>query len=217
MAYLMYVLFTGYGPRWRRLRSHYLCRLDVLFSGFILERRMSLKILISVTVCLSMLVCLGLAWLNPSLTQYRKSVLTGLAEQEVNRQEQMERQAVEREAASIDAYFAAAHYEGSRLDILTIKRQYPRLGASLATQLDTPGATLRERLAHVKQRALQRITVTHETLLYGLLADLSIHTTRISYGLWSRFSTCRDNRLAIYLGIAGQFHAKDAGTCLSPR
>lgn len=178
---------------------------------------MNLKILISATVCLGMLVCLGLIVSNPTLAQYRKSVLTGLAEHEVNRQEQSERQAVEREAAAIDAYFAAAHYEGRRLDILTIKRQYPRLGASLATQLDTPDATLRERLAHVKQRALQRITVTHETLLYGLLADLSIHTTRISYGLWSRFSTCRDNRLGIYLGIAGQFHAKDAGTCLSPR
>lgn len=191
--------------------------LDALFCGFILERRMNLKIPISATVCLSMLVCLGLTWSNPTLAQYRKSILTGLAEQEVNHQEQMERQAVEREAAAIDAYFSAAHYEGSRLDILTITRQYPRLGASLATQLDTPSATLRERLAHVKQRALQRITVTRETLLYSLLADLSIHTTRISYGLWSSFSTCHDNRLGIYVGIAGQFHEEDAGTCLSPR
>ncbi|MDQ6735685.1 MAG: hypothetical protein M3Z35_16485, partial [Nitrospirota bacterium] len=119
-------------------------------------------------VCLSTFVCLGLALSNPTLTQYRKSILTDLAEQEVNRQEQIERQAVEREAASIDAYFSAAHYEGSRLDILTIKRQYPRLGASLATELSTAGATLSERLAHIKQRALQRITVTRETILYSL-------------------------------------------------
>ncbi len=178
---------------------------------------MSLKRLIIAIVCLSTFVCLGLALSNPTLTQYRKSILTGLAEQEVNRQEQIERQAVEREAASIDAYFSAAHYEGSRLDILTIKRQYPRLGASLATELNTPGVTLSERLAHIKQHALQRITVTRETILYSLLADLSIHTTRISYGLWSSFSTCHDHRLGLYLGIAGQFHEEDAGTCVSPR
>lgn len=178
---------------------------------------MNLKMPIGGTICLSMLICLGLTLSNPTLAQYRKFVLTGLAEQEVNRQEQIERQAVEREAASIGAYFSAAHYEGSRLDILTITRQYPRLGASLAAQLDTPGATLHERLAHNKQRAIQRIALTHETILYSLLADLSIHTTRISYGLWSSFSTCHDNRLRVYLGVAGQFHEEDASTCLSRR
>jgi hypothetical protein len=178
---------------------------------------MSFKRLIIAIVCLSILVCLGMALSNPTLDQYRKAVLTGLAEQEVNRQEQIERQAVEREAASIDAYFSAAHYEGSRLDILTIKRQYPRLGASLATQLSTPSATLSERLSDIKQGALQRITVTRETILYSLLADLSIHTTRISYGFWSSFSTCHDNHLGVYLGVAGQFHEENAGTCVSPR
>lgn len=178
---------------------------------------MSLKRLIIAIVCLSTLVCLGLALSNPTLAQYRKGILTGLAEQEVNRQDQIERQAVEREAASIDAYFSAAHYEGSRLDILTIKRQYPRLGASLAAELSNPGATLSERLAHIKQRSLQRIIVTRETILYSLLADLSIHTTRISYGLWSSFSTCHDHRLGVYLGVAGQFYEEDAGTCVSPR
>ena len=54
-------------------------------------------------MCLSTLVCLGLALSNPTLVQYRKSLLTGLAEKEVNRQEQIEREAVEREVASIDS------------------------------------------------------------------------------------------------------------------
>lgn len=138
-----------------------------------------------------------------------------MAEQEANRQEQNERHAIEREAASIDSYFSAAHYEGSRLDILTIQRRYPRLGASLANQLSAPGATLSERLMHVKQRALQRVTVTRDTMLYSLLVDLSIHTTRTSYGLWSSFSTCHDNRLGAYLAIAGQFFENEPRPCVS--
>jgi hypothetical protein len=176
---------------------------------------MNAKALIIAVICLSTLGCLGLALSNPTLSQYRTSMLTGLAEKEVNRQEQIERDVVEREAASIDSYFAAAHYEGSRLDILTIQRRYPRLGASLAGQLSAPGATLSERLVQVKERALQRITVTRETILYSLVADLSIHTTRTSYGLWSSFSTCHNNHLGTYLGVAGQFFEEEAGTCVS--
>ena len=177
---------------------------------------MTAKGLLIAVVCLSTLVCLGLALSNPTLVQYRKSLLTGLAEKEVNRQEQIEREAVEREVASIDSYFSAAHYEGRRLDSLTIQRRFPRLGASLASQLSAPGATLSESLIQVKQRAVQRITVTRETILFSLLADLSIHTTRTSYGLWSSFSTCHNNRLGTYLAIAGQFFEQDAGTCVSP-
>lgn len=144
-------------------------------------------------------------------------MLIGLAEQEVNRQEQAEHEAVEQEAASIDSYFSAANYKGSRLDTLEIQRRYPRLGASLAVQLSAPGATLSERLRQVKQRALQRISVTREMLLYSLLADLSTHTTRTSYGLWSVFSTCHNTRLGIYLGLAGQFYERDAATCPAPK
>jgi hypothetical protein len=176
---------------------------------------MNVKALLIVVVCVCTLVCFGLAFSNPTLSQYRRSLLIGLAEEEVNRQERIEREAVEREAASIDSYFSAAHYEGSRLDILTIQRRYPRLGTALVSQLSAPGATLSERLVHVKQRALQRITVTRETILYSLLADLSIHTTRTSYGLWSSFSTCHNNRLGTYFAIAGQFFEENAGICVS--
>lgn len=177
---------------------------------------MNLRILAFAILCLGALACLGLAVSNPTHLHYRHSILASMAEQEANRQEQNERHAIEREAASIDSYFSAAHYEGSQLDILTIQRRYPRLGASLASQLSAPGATLSERLIQVKQRALQRITVTRETILYSLLADLSIHTTRTSYGLWSSFSTCHNNRLGSYLAVAGQFVEKEAGTCVSP-
>lgn len=178
---------------------------------------MNAKTMIIAGLCLITLICLGMAFSNPTLVHYRASILAGLAQQEVNRQEQIEREAVEREAASINSYFSAAHYEGSRLDTLTIQRRYPRLGASLAIQLSAPGATLSERLVQVKQRALQRITVTRETLLYSLLADLSIHTTRTSYGLWSIFSTCHNTRLGTYLGFAGQFYEQDAATCAASR
>ena len=177
---------------------------------------MNVKALVMAAVCVSVLVVLGLALSNPTLTQYRRSILTSLAHEEVNDQEQIERKAVEREAASIDSYFSAANYEGRRLDILTIQRRYPRLGASLASQLSAPGATISERLMQVKEAALQRITVTHETILYSLLADLSIHTTRTSYGLWSSFSTCHNNRSGTYLAVAGQFFEQEAGACVSP-
>jgi len=179
---------------------------------------MNLKTLLITVLGFVSLTCIGLTVSNPTLAQFRQSMLTRIAEQEVHREEQVERLAIEREAASLESYFSAAHYEGSRLDILTIQRQYPRLGASLASQhAGIQSATLSERLAQVKQRALQRIAVTRETTLYSLLADLSTHTTRISYGLWSSFATCHNDRLAMYLGIAGRFHEEDAGTCLSPR
>lgn len=178
---------------------------------------MNLKTLLIAVVGLISLICIGLTVSNPSLAQFRQSMLTRMAEQEVYREEQVERQAIEREAASLESYFSAVYYEGSRLDILTIQGQYPRLGASLASQhAGIQSATLSERLAQAKQRALQRVTVTRETTLYSLLADLSTHTTRISYGLWSSFATCHNDRLAMYLGIAGHFHEEDAGTCLSP-
>jgi hypothetical protein len=177
---------------------------------------MKAKGLLIAGLCISMLVCLGLALSNPTFSHYRTSLLTDLAEREISRQEEIEREAVEREAASIDHYFAAAHYEGSRLDVLSIQRRYPRLGAALADQLSAPGATLSERLMQVKQRALQRITVTRDTMLYSLLVDLSIHTTRTSYGLWSSFSTCHDNRLGTYLAIASQFFEKEPAACVSP-
>jgi hypothetical protein len=176
---------------------------------------MNAKALIIALLSLTTLICMGLALSNPTLSQYHASLLTNLAKQEVNRQEQVEREAVEREAASIDDYFSAAHYEGSRLDTLTIQRRYPRLGAALITQLSAPGATLSERLTQVKQRALQRITVTRETILYSLLAELSTHTTRTSYGLWSSFSTCHNNRLGTHFAVAGQFFEQDTGVCVS--
>ena len=177
---------------------------------------MSLKILLSAFAGLVIVICVGLAISNPGLAQFRQTILTGMAEQEANRQEQTERQAIEREAASMESFFSAARYEGSRLDALTIQRQYPRLGVSLANEhLGTQGASLSERLAHIKQRALQRIAVTRETTRYSLVADLSNHTTRLSYGLWSRYSTCNNNRLHTYVGIAGQFYEDDSGACLS--
>lgn len=179
---------------------------------------MNLKTLLIALLGLVGLTCIGLTIFNPTLAEFRESMLTRMAEQEVNQQEQTERQAIEREAAALRSYFSAVRYDGSRLDIVLIQKQYPRLGATLASQhAGGQGATLNERLAQVRQRALQRMTVTRETTLYSLLADLSAHTTRISYGLWSRFATCHNDRLAVYLGIAGHFHEEDAGTCLSPR
>lgn len=179
---------------------------------------MNIKTLLMAIVCLILVVCLGLAISNPSSANYRQVILRGVAEQEVNHQEQTERQAIEREAASLESYFSAVHYEGRRLDSATIQRQYPKLGTLLVNHhASTNDATLSERLMQVRQQALQRVTITRETLLYSLLADLSMHTTRTSYAVWSHFSTCHNNRVQNYLAVAGQFYEEAAGACLSPR
>ena len=60
-------------------------------------------------------------------------------------------------------------------------------------------------------------TSGNETVLYSLKADLAGHSMRESYGLWSYFSTCHNNRLLTYLGVAGQFHEEESGTCVSSR
>lgn len=176
----------------------------------------NLKILLLTLIGVILVVSLSFAVTNPSLAQYGRSILTAMAQQEATAQEQIERETIEREAASLESYFSAAHYEGSRLDTLTVQRQYPRLGPALAIELRASGATLAERLALIKQRALQRITVTRETIQYSLLADLSLHTTRVSYGLWSSFSTCHNNRLSRHLGIADRFLKEQPGTCHLP-
>lgn len=163
-------------------------------------------------------VCsLALALSNPSLAAYRQSILSVIAEQEAHRQAQSERAAIEHEAAALKSYFAAVHYDGSRLDIATIQNRFPKLGRSLITQPAAISVSLHERLSQMKEQALHRITVTRETALYSLKADLAAHSVRTSYGLWSHFSTCYNGRLVSYLALAGQFHEEDSGTCAASR
>lgn len=156
----------------------------------------------------------GLMWANPSVGQYRRTILTNAAQQEAERVASAEQRAIEREAASLDAHLAGVHYEGSRLDRLAIQHQYPLLGA-LLIGADLEGS-LRERLARVKEQALQRVSLTRETILYHTLADLTGHSHRTSYGLWSVYSTCHDTIRFAYLGIAGHFHERSAVSCPAP-
>jgi hypothetical protein len=163
------------------------------------------------------LICLAMAFSNPSLAHYRQTILMAVAEQEANHEAQVERDAIAKEATALKSYFSAVHYDGSQLDAVTIQRRFPKLGRSIVVQHTPVSMSLNERLNHIKEQALQRVTVTHETVLYSLKADLAGHSRRESYGLWSYFSTCHNNRLLTYLGVAGQFHEEESGTCVSSR
>ena len=165
----------------------------------------------------AILICLAMAFSNPSLAHYRQTILTSVAEQEASHEAQVERDAIEKEATALKSYFSAAHYDGSQLDAVIIQRRFPKLGRSIVGQHTPVSTSLNERLGHIKEQALQRVTVTHETVLYSLKADLAGHSMRESYGLWSYFSTCHNNRLLTYLGVAGQFHEEERGTCVSSR
>jgi len=172
-------------------------------------------IIISAAV-LVVFVALGLAWINPSVTQYRIHILTAAAQQEADRISAAEQQAIEREARLLNTHLAAVHYEGSRLDRAMIQRRYPLLGASLVdTNVEE---SLHERVARVKEQALRRVALTRETILYHTLADLTAHTQRRSYGLWSEYVTCYQNIRLAYLGIGGHFYESNAVPCPpSPR
>ena len=174
---------------------------------------MNWKIAAAVGCSVVLVICAGLALSNPTLPQYRTSILTPLAELEAEKLAQADRRAIEQEAAKIYAAFASVQYDAHKLDAALLRENHPLLGASLANQNETEGRTFTEILALSKQRALSRVDLIRETVLYEVLAKLSIHTTRTSHGLWSTFATCGVGKALTYTGIAGRFYEETEHNC----
>ena len=160
-----------------------------------------------------LVICAGMALSNPTLPQYRKSILTPLAELEAEKLVQADRRAIEQEAAKIYAEFASVRYDAHKLDAAILKEHLPLLGPWLAHQNEAEGRTFTEMIALSKQRALSRVDFTRNIILSGALGDLTTHTTRTSHGLWSTFATCRAGKALSYSGVAGTFYEQPESNC----
>ncbi len=160
-----------------------------------------------------LVICVGLALSNPSLTKYRNSVLMPLAELEAEKLAQPDRRAIEQEAAKINAAFASVQYDAHKLDAARLQAIHPWLGPWLVNQNDTEGRTFSEILALAKQRALSRVDLVRKTVSYEVVAKLNSFTTRTSHGLWSTFATCGAGKALSYTGVAGMFYEQPENNC----
>ncbi|MGH7206853.1 MAG: hypothetical protein ACREI2_11670 [Nitrospiraceae bacterium] len=160
-----------------------------------------------------LVICAGMALSNPTLPQYRQSILTPLAELEAEKLAQADRRAIEQEAAKIYAEFASVHYDAHKLDAAILQKNHPLLGAWLPHQNETESRTFPEILALSKQRALSRVDLIRKTVFYEVLTKLTTHTTRTSHGLWSTFATCGAGKALSYTAVAGTFYEQTENNC----
>ena len=171
---------------------------------------------VAAAVCgVVLVVCAGMALSNPTLSQYRKSVLMPLAELEAEKLAQVDRRAIEQEAANIQAAYASFHFDVHKLNAAAMKERYPLLGASLTNPNETTGRTFPEILALSKQHALSRADIVRTAVLHEVFAKLSTHSTRTSHGLWSTFATCGagTGRPLGYTGVAWMFYEQTDKNC----
>ena len=78
--------------------------------------------LIAAAVCgVALVVCAAMALSNPTLSQYKKSVLMPLAELEAEKLAQIDRRAIEQEAANIEAAHASLHFDVHKLNAVAFR------------------------------------------------------------------------------------------------
>ncbi|MGH7232749.1 MAG: hypothetical protein ACREJU_15535 [Nitrospiraceae bacterium] len=174
---------------------------------------MSWKLIVLAGGALALAAYASLSFLNPTLAGYQQAILISLADQEAERFAVADRRAIEQEAARLTSQFVAVRYDARQLDAATIQRNHPLLGAALSHQNQSSGRTLTENLAISKEHALKRVVVTRNAMRYSILVDLTTHTTRISYRLWSYFSTCHEKKALAYTGVAGRFYERADHEC----
>lgn len=169
---------------------------------------------VAAAVCgVVLVVCAGMALSNPTLSRYQKSVLMPLAELEAEKLAQVDRRAIEQEAAKIQAAYESIHFDVHKLNAAAFKEHYPLLGASLTDPNVTAGRTFTEILALAKERALSRADIVRTAVVQEVFVKLDAHSTRTSHGLWSTFATCGAGRAFSYLGVAWTFHEQTGNTC----
>lgn len=170
--------------------------------------------MVAAAVCgVVLVVCAGMALSNPTLSRYEKSVLMPLAELEAEKLAQVDRRAVEQEAANIQAAYASTHFDVHKLNAGAMKERYPLLGASLTNPNETTGRTFTEILALSKQRALSRVDIVRTAVVQEVFTKLDAHSTRTSHGLWSTFATCGVGRPLSYTGVAWMFYEQTDNNC----
>jgi hypothetical protein len=176
---------------------------------------MDWKVVVAAVCGVVLVVCAVMALSNPSLSRYEKSVLMPLAELEAEKLAQIDRRAIEQEAANIQAAHASVHFDVHKLNAGAMKERYPLLGASLTNPNETGGRTFSEILTRSRQHALSRVDIVRTAVLHEVFVKLVTHSTRTSHGLWSTFATCGagTGRPLSYTGVAWMFYEQTDNTC----
>jgi hypothetical protein len=153
-------------------------------------------------------------WLsNPSMNEYRQHILVPQASGTVLEWAAADRRAIEHEASKALSAYRANRPTQPDMTTLTLLRTVPSVPSYLP---DSGRHKSRGALEHVtvwKHEALKRVTDAKANATQGLLAELTLHTTRHSYLLGSVFETCSHGKPVRYLAVANQFVSIDPASC----
>ena len=167
---------------------------------------------------LALVVCgFAIAWtMNPGTSEYRRAVLLPYARTVVAKWVQADRQVIEEQAAlGLAAYrhHRVAHVDGVKLALL---KTVPGLRMELTTKTGGGGGDVPARLSIWKHQAMIHILLGQDSAEQSLTANLTLHTTRRSYGLVSVFTTCEGKTAFRSIGFGGRYSAIQSALCEPP-
>ncbi|MBI4401464.1 MAG: hypothetical protein HY581_07525 [Nitrospirae bacterium] len=159
----------------------------------------------------------GLMLANPTLGDYRRVILEPRAIQIAEHWAEADRRTIERVAAQAEVAYTNHRTDTPNLTALSLLKTIPHLQSYLDNSKETAGQGFPERLAMWKHQALLRVSAAHDDTKQGILADLTFHTTRTSYGLGAILSTCYEGKATRYLAVAARFIDLAQEECLADR
>jgi hypothetical protein len=156
----------------------------------------------------------ALVWTNPSGTDaYRQAVLLPYAKSVAAKWAKVDRQVVEEQAAKVLAAYRARRVVRADSVKLALLKTVPGLRMEFTATAGGGVGDIPTRLAIWKHQALIHITLGQESAERTLATDLALHTTRVSYGVASVYTTCTEGASFRYLVIARRFSALTPASC----
>ncbi len=171
-----------------------------------------------VGLALVLAAILALVWMNPSGTEaYRQAVLFPYAKSVVANWAKADRQVIEEQAAKVLAAYRARRVVRADSVKLALLKTVPGLRMEFTATTGGGVGDIPTRLAIWKHQALIHIALGQESTEQTLATNLALHTTRVSYGLASVYTTCTEGVSFRYLVIVRQFSSLPPASCRSLR
>ena len=158
-----------------------------------------------------------LAWINPGPSDYRATVLLPYARSVVAKWAKADRLVVEEQAARVLAAYRAHRVVQADSVKLALLKTVPGLRLEFTSTKGGGVGDVPTRLAIWKHQALINITLGQDATEQAVVTDLALHTTRVSYGLASVFTTCAEGLSIRSLGLAKRFTTLPPAECPAPR
>lgn len=154
---------------------------------------------------IALLLLVGLLLANPSLGDYRRVILVPRAIQIAEQWAEADRHTIEQVADRAAVAYANNRNDIPNLTALSLLKTIPHLQSYLDHSKDFASQGFPERLAMWTHQALLRVSAAHNDTKQGILADLTVHSTRTSYGFGAILSTCYEGEATRYLAVASRF------------